>query len=131
MTKQLEKYNFTSSNKLRSIKKQRNSNGCPGRREQPLGEERLAVLREMLEADEEQQERSLQLAFDDAVRARELEAALRREQNAETAAFHQSCLGTLSQLVQVLSGQRDRFLHPRTRPSSSIPRLDPVPPSLD
>ncbi|XP_046902803.1 uncharacterized protein LOC124485312 isoform X2 [Hypomesus transpacificus] len=92
-----------------------------GRREQPLGEERLAVLREMLEVDEEQQElsrpqqeRSLQLAFDDAVRARELEAALRREQNAETAAFHQACLGTLRQLMQVLSGRRD-----------------PVPPPLD
>ena len=98
-----------------------NSNGYPGRREQPLGEERLAVLREMLEVDEEQQElsrpqqeRSLQLAFDDAVRARELEAALRREQNAETAAFHQACLGTLRQLMQVLSGRRD-----------------PVPPPLD
>ncbi|XP_067099897.1 uncharacterized protein [Osmerus mordax] len=102
-----------------------------GRREQPLGEERLAVLSEMLEEDEEQQERSLQLAFHDAVRAREMEAALRREQNAETAAFHQACLGTLRQLVQVLSDRRDRFLHPWTRPSSSTPGLDQVPPPLD
>ena len=54
-----------------------------------------------------QQERSLQLAFENAVRARELETALRREQNAETAAFHQACLGTLRQLMQVFSGPHD------------------------
>lgn len=74
----------------------------------------LAADVEQQELNRAQQERNLQMALDDAVQARELEAALRREENAETAAFNQAFLSTLGQLVQALSGRRD-----------------PVPPPLD
>ncbi|XP_035250058.1 zinc finger and SCAN domain-containing protein 29-like [Anguilla anguilla] len=85
-----------------------------GKRKRQQEQEHMTVLKEMQAADVEQQEltraqreRHLQMALDDAVQARELEAALRREENAEAAAFNQAFLATLSQLVQALSGRRD------------------------
>ncbi|XP_064172727.1 zinc finger and SCAN domain-containing protein 29-like [Anguilla rostrata] len=91
------------------------------KRQREREQEHVTVLREMLAADVEQQEltraqreRHHQMALEDAVRAREQDAALRREENAQTAAFNQAFLSTLSQLVQALSDRRD-----------------PVPPPLD
>ncbi|CAK6960620.1 zinc finger and SCAN domain-containing protein 29-like [Scomber scombrus] len=86
--------------------------------------EQLIVLREMQVTDVEQQELYrvqqelnraqqelnwaqrvyFQMAIDNAVRARELEAALKRRENAETAAFNQAFLGMLRQLEQALRG---------------------------
>ncbi|KAG5831543.1 hypothetical protein ANANG_G00304800 [Anguilla anguilla] len=77
------------------------------KRQREREQEHVTVLREMLAADVEQQEltraqreRHHQMALDDAVRAREQDAALRREENAQAAAFNQAFLSTLSQLVQ-------------------------------
>ncbi len=42
--------------------------------------------------------------MDEAVQAREQEVTLRREENAQAAAFNQVFLGTLTQFVQALSG---------------------------
>lgn len=93
---------------------------CPGRRKRQREQEHLTVLREMQTSDVEQmelnrtqRERHLQMALDDAAHARELEAALRREEIAAMSSFNQAFLGTLSQLVQALN------------------RRDAVPPPLD
>ncbi|KAL1005008.1 hypothetical protein UPYG_G00053330, partial [Umbra pygmaea] len=84
-------------------------------------QDHIAVLREMQKSDVEQQElnraqrdRHLQMALEDAARARELEAALRREENASAAAFNEAFLGKLSQLVQAMS----------RRPDNTQPLLD-------
>ncbi|XP_056126055.1 zinc finger protein with KRAB and SCAN domains 2-like [Rhinichthys klamathensis goyatoka] len=91
-----------------------------GRRKRKREQEHLTVLREMqtsdveqLELNRAQRERHLQMALDDAAHARELEAALRREEMATMSSFNQAFLGTLSQLVQALN------------------RRDAVPPPLD
>uniref|UniRef100_A0A9J8CDY9 C2H2-type domain-containing protein n=1 Tax=Cyprinus carpio carpio TaxID=630221 RepID=A0A9J8CDY9_CYPCA len=70
----------------------------PGKRKRNMHhQEHLAVLREMQVADIQQQELNraqrelhLQMAIDEARQAREQEAALRREENAQTAAFNQA-----------------------------------------
>lgn len=93
----------------------------PVRRKRQREPEHVTVLREMQLSDVEQQElnraqreRHLQAALDDAREARELEASLRREEIAATAAFNQAFLTTLGHLAQAFSGQRG-----------------PVPPPLD
>ncbi|KAL1005007.1 hypothetical protein UPYG_G00053320, partial [Umbra pygmaea] len=85
------------------------------RRKRKRQQEHIAVLREMQKSDLEQQElnraqrdRHLQMALEDAARARELEAALRREENATAAAFNEAFLGTLSQLVQAMNRRPDK-----------------------
>ncbi|KAL1005006.1 hypothetical protein UPYG_G00053310, partial [Umbra pygmaea] len=101
------------------------------RRKRKRQQEHIAVLRKMQKSDVEQQElnraqrdRHLQMALEDAARARELEAALRREEaalrreeNTSAAAFNEAFLGTLSQLVQAMS----------RRPDNTQPHLDSPP----
>ncbi|XP_077100174.1 uncharacterized protein LOC143751496 [Siphateles boraxobius] len=96
------------------------STPATGRRKRKREQEHLTVLREMqtsdveqLELNRAQRERHLQMALDDSAHARELEAALRREEIAAMSSFNQAFLGTLSQLVQALN------------------RRDAVPPPLD
>ncbi|KAK7124042.1 hypothetical protein R3I93_000066 [Phoxinus phoxinus] len=83
----------------------------PGKRKRSMHhQEHLAVLREMQVADIQQQELNraqrelhLQMAVDEARQAREQEAALRREENAQTAAFNQAFLNVMGMLVQTMS----------------------------
>ncbi|CAM4571488.1 unnamed protein product [Leuciscus chuanchicus] len=96
------------------------STPATGQKKRRREQEHLTVLREMQTSDVEQmelnraqRERHLQMALDDAAHARELEAALRREEIAATSSSNQAFLGTLSQLVQALN------------------RRDAVPPPLD
>ncbi|KAK0154519.1 Zinc finger protein with KRAB and SCAN domains 2 [Merluccius polli] len=58
------------------------------------------------EQNRAQRERHTQLLLADAREERELEASLRREANAQTAAFNQTFLGLLGQLVQAMSDRR-------------------------
>ncbi|KTF71819.1 hypothetical protein cypCar_00037521 [Cyprinus carpio] len=78
-------------------------------------QEHLAVLREMQVADIQQQELNraqrelhLQMAIDEARQAREQEAALRREENAQTAAFNQAFLNVMGMLVQAMSNRTEQ-----------------------
>lgn len=78
------------------------------------------MLRELHEEDAVQQERDrgqreshVQLLLTEAreareleAKARELEASIRREENAQTAAFQQTFLGLLGQLVQAMGTRR-------------------------
>lgn len=71
------------------------------------------MLRELHEEDAVQQERDrgqreshVQLLLTEAREARELEASIRREENAQTAAFQQTFLGLLGQLVQAMGTRR-------------------------
>ncbi|TKS72030.1 hypothetical protein D9C73_006103 [Collichthys lucidus] len=81
------------------------SASAPIRRKRQREPEHVTVLRDMQASDVEQQElnreqreRHVQAALDDAREARELEASLRREEIAATAAFNQAFLATLGQL---------------------------------
>ncbi|CAM4682913.1 unnamed protein product [Leuciscus chuanchicus] len=78
-------------------------------------QEHLAVLREMQVADIQQQELNraqrelhLQMAIDEARQAREQEAALRTEENAQTTAFNQAFLNIMGMLVQAMSGRQEQ-----------------------
>lgn len=78
-------------------------------------QEHLSVLREMQVADIQQQELNraqrelhLQMAIDEARQAREQEAALRREENAQTAAFNQAFLNVMGMLVQAMSNRTEQ-----------------------
>ncbi|KAG7251546.1 hypothetical protein CRUP_032232 [Coryphaenoides rupestris] len=71
------------------------------------------VMRDIHADDVAQQEQNraqrdshIQLLLTEAREARELEASLRREENAQTAAFNQTFLGLLGQLVQAMSDRR-------------------------
>ncbi|KAL2102556.1 hypothetical protein ACEWY4_001724 [Coilia grayii] len=95
------------------------SASAPIRMKRQREPEHVTVLRDMHVSDVEQQElnraqreRHLQAALDDAREARELEATLRREEIAATAAFNQAFLGTLGQLVQALSSQHGSVTPP-------------------
>ncbi|XP_077091517.1 uncharacterized protein LOC143742519 isoform X1 [Siphateles boraxobius] len=87
----------------------------PGKRKRNMHhQEHLAVLREMQVADIQQQElnraqreRHLQMAIDEARQAREQEAGLRTEENAQTAAFNQAFLNVMRMLVQAMSGRQE------------------------
>lgn len=77
-------------------------------------QELSAVLREMQASDERQLEqrraqrdRHFQILLEDAQEARRMELEVTREHMQQTAAFNQASLGTLSQIVQALSGRRD------------------------
>ncbi|CAM4623371.1 unnamed protein product [Leuciscus chuanchicus] len=88
----------------------------PGKRKRSMHhQEHLAVLREMQVADIQQQELNraqrelhLQMAIDEARQAREQEAALRTEENAQTAAFNQAFLNVMGMLVQAMSGRQEQ-----------------------
>ncbi|CAM4491202.1 unnamed protein product [Leuciscus chuanchicus] len=88
----------------------------PGKRKRSMHhQEHLAVLREMQVADIQQQELNraqrelhLQMAIDEARQAREQEAALRTEENAQTAAFSQAFLNVMGMLVQAMSGRQEQ-----------------------
>ncbi|TKS69445.1 Zinc finger and SCAN domain-containing protein 29 [Collichthys lucidus] len=95
------------------------SASAPIRRKRQREPEHVTVLRDMQASDVEQQElnreqreRHVQAALDDAREARELEASLRREEIAATAAFNQAFLATLGQLVQALSSQHGSVTPP-------------------
>ncbi|KAJ8004457.1 hypothetical protein DPEC_G00135900 [Dallia pectoralis] len=86
------------------------STPATGQRKRRRKQEHLTVLREMLTSDVKQNElnraqrqRHLQMALDDAAQARDLEAALRREEISAMSSFNQAFLGTLSQLVHALN----------------------------
>ena len=53
-----------------------------------------------------QRDNHLQLLLNDAREAREQEAALRREEAAQTAEFHRSFLGVFGQLVEAMRDRR-------------------------
>ncbi|KAJ7990555.1 hypothetical protein DPEC_G00301610 [Dallia pectoralis] len=81
-----------------------------GQRKRRREQEHLTVLREMLASDVEQielnraqRDRHLQMTLEDAAHARDLEAALRREEIAAMSSFNQAFLATLSQLVEALN----------------------------
>ncbi|CAM4526992.1 unnamed protein product [Leuciscus chuanchicus] len=88
----------------------------PGKRKRSMHhQEHLAVLREMQVADIQQEELNraqrelhLQMAIDEARQAREQEAALRTEENAQTAAFNQAFLNVMGMLVQAMSGRQEQ-----------------------
>lgn len=63
-----------------------------------------------MQAEEEwnhaQRDEHIQLLLSEAHKARENEAALRREEIAQNAAFNQAFLGVLGQLVQEMGSRR-------------------------
>ncbi|CAL8302187.1 unnamed protein product [Merluccius merluccius] len=85
-----------------------------GKRKRSLFQQDLgAVMRDIRADDVAQQEQNraqrenhTQLLLTEAREAREQEASLRREENAQTAAFNQTLLGLLGQLVQAMSDRR-------------------------
>ncbi|XP_051556094.1 uncharacterized protein LOC127442256 [Myxocyprinus asiaticus] len=107
-----------------------------GKRKRSLHQhEHLSVLREMLAADIQQQElnraqreRSLQMAIDVARQAREQEAALRTEENAQTAAFNQAFLSIMGKLVQAMSGRREQDISDANE-TCSVSGLQSYPPT--
>ncbi|XP_052406664.1 uncharacterized protein LOC127952314 isoform X2 [Carassius gibelio] len=88
----------------------------PGKRKRNMHhQEHLAFLREMQVTDilqqklnRERREQYLQMAIDEARQAREQEAALRREENAQTAAFNQAFLNIMGMLVQAMSNRTEQ-----------------------
>ncbi|XP_029902354.1 zinc finger and SCAN domain-containing protein 20-like [Myripristis murdjan] len=68
--------------------------------------ELLAEMRADEERNRAERHQHIQLLLNEAREAREHEAALQREQMAQTAAFNQAFLGVLGQLVQVMSSRR-------------------------
>ncbi|XP_067284024.1 uncharacterized protein [Pseudorasbora parva] len=85
------------------------------RRQNQQHQEHIAILREMQMADIQQQElnraqreRHVQIAIDEARLAREQEAALRAEENTQTAAFNQAFLNVMGTLLQAMSGRREQ-----------------------
>lgn len=83
-------------------------------------QDHLAVLREMQETDNQQQElnraqreRHFQMEIDEARQMREQEAVLRKEENAQMAASNQAFLGVMEKLVQAISGQKEQKSVPK------------------
>ncbi|KAK0154187.1 hypothetical protein N1851_003733 [Merluccius polli] len=85
-----------------------------GKRKRSLFQQDHAAVMRDIDADDvaqqepnrAQRESHIQLLLTEAHEARELEASLRREENAQTAAFNQTFLGLLGQLVQAMSDRR-------------------------
>ncbi|KAK0143079.1 Zinc finger and SCAN domain-containing protein 29 [Merluccius polli] len=91
-----------------------NTRVVTGKRKRSLFQQDQNALMRDIHADEvaqqeqnrAQRESHIQLLLTDAREARAQEATLRREENAQTAAFNQTFLGLLGQLVQAMSDRR-------------------------
>ncbi|XP_070822727.1 zinc finger and SCAN domain-containing protein 29-like [Chaetodon trifascialis] len=69
-----------------------------------LGEINLEDVRQQ-ELNRAQRDQHLQMLLEEARQAREVEAAFRREENAQNAAFQQAFIGVLGQMVQALNNR--------------------------
>lgn len=63
---------------------------------------------EQQELNRAQRDRHVQMAIEEARLAREQEAALRAEENAQTAGFNQAFLNVMGMLVKAISGQQEQ-----------------------
>lgn len=97
---------------------------CPGKRKRSQHhQEHISILKQMQVANIEQQElnraqrdRHVQMAIEEARLAREQEAALRAEENAQTAGFNQAFLNVMGMLVKAISGQQEQHSQPDYKP---------------
>lgn len=71
---------------------------------------------EQQELNRAQRDRHVQMAIEEARLAREQEAALRAEENAQTAGFNQAFLNVMGMLVKAISGQQEQHSQPDYKP---------------